>query len=152
QLTVRTTKTEVRDHVLKAIERIAKAAAAGAGAPEPDVRVSLDEFTPATLNDVPLTRRTVAVFREVLGEKNVRTRPPVMGAEDFGRFAQGGVPIFMYFLGTIPQDRYDAALKPGAKPLPGMHTDSYAPAPEPSIRAGVRTMSLAAMNLLPRTK
>jgi hippurate hydrolase len=150
QLTVRTTKTEVRDHVLKAIERIAKAAAAGANAPEPDVRVSLDEFTPATLNDVPLTRRTVAVFREALGEKNVRTRPPVMGAEDFGRFSQGGVPIFMYFLGTIPQERYDASLKPGAKPLPGMHTDGYAPAPEPSIRTGVRTMSLAAMNLMPK--
>src|SRR5581483_5220475 len=148
QLTVRTTKTEVRAHVLKAIERIAKAAAAGAGAPEPDVRVSLDEFTPATLNDVPLTRRTVAVFREVVGETNVRTRPPVMGAEDFARYAEGGVPIFMYFLGTIPQDRYDAAHKPGGKPLPGMHTDSYAPAPEPSIRTGVRTMSLAVMNLM----
>ena len=148
QLTVRTTKTEVRDHVLKAIERIAKAAAAGAGAPEPDVRVSLDEFTPATLNDVPLTRRTVAVFKEVLGEGNVRTRPPVMGAEDFGRLSQGGVPIFMYFLGTIPQERYDAAQKPGARPLPGMHSDSYAPLPEPSIRTGVRTMTLAVMNLM----
>ena len=153
QLTVRTTKTEVRDHVLKAIDRIAKAAATAARAPEPEVRVSLDEFTPATLNDVPLTRRTTVVFREVLGEKNVRTRPPLMGAEDFARYAQGGVPIFMYFLGTVSQERYDAAQKPGGQPLPGMHTDSYAPVPEPSIRTGVRTMSLAVMNLLrPNTK
>ena len=116
--------------------------------PEPDFRVNLDEYTPATLNDVPLTRRTVAVFKEVLGEGNVRTRPPVMGAEDFGRLSQGGVPIFMYFLGTIPQERYDAAQKPGARPLPGMHSDSYAPLPEPSIRTGVRTMTLAVMNLM----
>src|SRR5262249_7508467 len=38
QLTVRTTKTEVRDHVLKAIDRVVKTAAAGARAPEPEVR------------------------------------------------------------------------------------------------------------------
>ena len=37
QLTVRTTKDEVRKHVLEAIERIAKAAALGARAPEPEV-------------------------------------------------------------------------------------------------------------------
>ena len=73
-----------------------------------------------------------------------------MGAEDFGRYSQGGVPIFMYFLGTISKERYDESQKPSGKPLPGMHTDSYAPVPEPSIRTGVRTMSMAAMNLLTR--
>jgi amidohydrolase len=152
QLTVRTTKTETRDHVLKAIERIVKAAAAGARAPEPDIRVNLEQYTPATLNDVPLARRCGAVFREVLGADNVKPRPPVMGAEDFGRYAEGKVPIFMYFLGTIAKEKYDAAQKPGGAPLPGMHTDAYAPLPEPSIRAGVRTMSLAAMSLMPKEK
>ena len=148
QLTVRTTKTEVRDHVLKAIDRMAKAAAVAARAPDPVVTVNLEEFTPATLNDVPLTRRTVGVFKEVLGEGNVRSRPPLMGAEDFARYAQGKTPIFMYFLGTVPRELYDAAQKPGAVPLPGMHTDRYAPVPEPSIRAGVRTECLAVLNLL----
>ncbi len=148
QLTVRTTKTEVRDHVLKAIDRIAKAAAVAARAPEPVVTVSLEEFTPATLNDVALTRKTVGVFKEVLGDGNVRERRPLMGAEDFGRFAAGKTPIFMYFLGTVPAELYDAAQKPDAPPLPGMHTDRYAPVPEPSIRAGVRTECLAVLNLL----
>lgn len=148
QLTVRTTKTEVRDHVLKAIDRIAKAAAVSARAPEPVVTVSLEEFTPATLNDVPLTRKTVGVFKEVLGEVNVRERRPLMGAEDFSRFAAGKTPILMYFLGTVAPEQYDAAQKPDAPPLPGMHTDRYAPVPEPSIRAGVRTECLAILNLL----
>ena len=152
QLTVRTTKTETRDHVLKAIERIAKAAAAAARAPEPEVKVNLEQYTPATLNDVPLARKCGAVFREVLGAENVKPRQPVMGAEDFGRFSEGKMPIFMYFLGTISKEKYDAAQKPGGTPLPGMHTDSYAPLPEPSIRTGVRTMSLAAMNLMPKDK
>ena len=150
QLTVRTTKTEVRDHVLKAIDRVVRTAAAGARAPDPEVRVNLDEFTPATFNEPKLTRRTAAVFRQVLGDENVRDRRPVMGAEDFGRYSEGGVPIFMYFLGTIPADRYEASLKPGGPVLPGMHTDAYAPVPDPSIRTGARTMSLAVMNLLPK--
>ena len=150
QLTVRTTKTEMRDRVLKAIDRIAKAAAAGANAPPPEVKVSLDEFTPATYNDVPLAQKCSAVFREIIGAENVRgDRKPVMGAEDFSRYSEGKTPIFMYFLGTISKEKYDAAQKPGAPALPGMHTDSYAPVPEPSIRTGVRTMSLAAMNLMP---
>jgi hippurate hydrolase len=148
QLTVRTTKTETRDHVLKAIDRIIKAAAAGARAPEPEMKVNLEQYTPPTLNDVPLARKCAAVFREVLGPENVKLRPPVMGAEDFGRFAEGKTPIFMYFLGSISKEKYEAAQKPGAPPLPGMHTDGYAPLPEPSIRTGVRTMSLAAMDLL----
>ncbi|MBP3954648.1 amidohydrolase [Gemmata sp. G18] len=153
QLTVRTTTNATRDRVLKAIDRIAKAAAVGANAPPPEVKVSLDEFTPATYNDVPLAQKCGAVFREILGAENVRgNRKPVMGAEDFGRFADGKTPIFMYFLGTISKEKFDAAQKPGAPILPGMHTDAYAPVPEPSIRTGVRTMSLAAMNLMPKEK
>ena len=150
QLTVRTTKTETRDHVLKAIDRIIKAAAAGARAPEPDMRVNLEQYTPATFNDVALARKSAELFREVLGTDNVKTRQPVMGAEDFGRYSEGKVPIFMYFLGTIPVEKYEASQKIGAVPLPGMHTDAYYPLPEPSIRTGVRTMSLAAMNLMPK--
>jgi amidohydrolase len=152
QLTVRTTKTEVRDHVLKAIDRMVKAAAASARAPEPEVKVNLEQYTPPTLNDVALARKCGAVFREVLGADNVKSRQPVMGAEDFGRFSEGKTPIFMYFLGTVSREKYDAAQKPGGTPLPGMHTDAYAPLPEPSIRTGVRTMSLAAMNLMPKEK
>ena len=49
QLTVRTTKTETRDHVLKAIDRIIKAAAISARAPEPEMKVNLEQYTPATL-------------------------------------------------------------------------------------------------------
>jgi len=150
QLTVRTTTTATRDRVLKAIDRIAKAAAVGANAPPPEVKVRLDEFTPATYNDLPLANKCGVLFREILGAENVRTRKPMMGAEDFARFADGKTPIFMYFIGTISKEKYDAAQKPGGLPLPGMHTDAYAPVPKPSIRTGVRTMSMAAMNLMPK--
>jgi hippurate hydrolase len=148
QLTVRTTKDATREHTLKAIERIAKAAAQGAGAPAPEVKVDPGEFTPALVNEPKLTRKTVALFKEVLGEDKVHERPPVMGGEDFSRYGREGIPVFMYWLGTLPPERIADAAKEGGKPLPSLHSDVYYPIPEPSLRTGVKTMSLAVLNLM----
>jgi amidohydrolase len=148
QLTVRTTKDAVRQHTLEAIERIAKAAAAAARAPEPMVKVDPGEFTPALVNDATLTRKTVGVLKELLGSENVQERPPVMGGEDFSRYGREGIPIFMYFLGTFPPERIAEARKEGGRPIPSLHSDVYYPVPEPSIKTGVLTMSVAVLNLV----
>ena len=130
---------------------IAKAAAMAAKAPEPEVKVSADHFTPALINDVPLARRTAALFREVLGPEKVREVPPILGGEDFSRYAgpDKKIPIFMYFLGTMPPERIAEAAK-GGPSLPSMHSDQYYPVPEPSIRTGVLTMTLAVLNQMGR--
>jgi hippurate hydrolase len=147
QITVRTTKDEVRDHVLKAIKRVAKAAAEAARAPEPEVNYDLGEFTPALLNDKNLTRKTTALFRDLLGDDKVHERPPVMGGEDFGRYGREGIPIFLYFLGTISPERYTESKKEGGKPLPSLHSDLFYPIPKPTIETGVLTMCMAVLNL-----
>jgi hippurate hydrolase len=147
QITVRSFKESVRKHLLDGIKRIAEGCARAANAPMPEVKVDLTEFTPALTNDAELTRKTVAVFRSVLGEKNVVTRPSLMGGEDFSRYSMGKTPVFMWWLGTIDPAKYEKAQKSGV-PLPGMHSPLYAPDPEPSIRVGVTTLSLGAMNLL----
>jgi hippurate hydrolase len=148
QLTVRTTKDTVRKHTLDAIARLTKAAAQGAGAPEPTIKVNPGEFTPALLNDPGLTRKTVALFKEVLGADRVLEQPPIMGGEDFARYGRAGVPIFLYFLGTIAPERVAEFEREGGRPLPSMHSDLYFPVPEPSIKTGVLTMSLAVLNLM----
>jgi hippurate hydrolase len=147
QLTVRSLKDDVRKHVLEAIERIVKAAAVGARAPEPSMRIELDDFTPAVFNDADLARKTASAFREILGEDKVHLISPVMGGEDFGRLGRAGVPIFMYFMGTSPPEKVAAARK-GGPALPSLHSDLYHPVVEPSIRSGVLTMSGAVLNLL----
>jgi amidohydrolase len=147
-LTVRTLKTSVRDEVLKSIERIAKGQSETARAPAPDIKVYLDEYTPAMLNDVKLTKRVVSLFRDNFGDANLKERPPIMGGEDFGRFAQSGAPTFMYFLGTIDPERYLESRKQGGKPLPSTHNDSYAPTGKLSVMMGTRSMSLAVLDLL----
>ncbi len=148
QLTVRSTKDSVRDHVLKAIDRIAKGTAEAHRAPPPEMKVNLQEFTPALLNDAKLTKRLMGLFGEVLGAENVKPRAPVMGGEDFSRFASTGAPVCMYFLGTIDPERYAESKKPTGKPLPSTHNDGYAPLPEPSLKVGVRTMTLAVLDLM----
>jgi hippurate hydrolase len=74
--------------------------------------------------------------------------PPIMGGEDFGRLGREGVPIFLYFLGTMSPERVAAARKPGGPPLPFLHSDLFYPVPEPTLRTGVTTMSTAVLNLL----
>lgn len=149
QLTVRTTTDVMRKNVLEGIKRICKANALGARAEEPEITIHNEEFTPKLVNESKLTRKTVALFKEILGEEKLHERPVIMGGEDFSRYANGGeIPVFMFFLGTIDADRVAAARKEGANPLPSMHSDSYYPVPEPSIRTGVKAMSMAVLNLV----
>ncbi len=147
QLTVRSTKDSVRKKLLEGIRRVANACAKGASAPPPVIRINEAEFTPALFNDVGLTRRTVAVLKSVLGPDRVRERPPILGGEDFSRYGRAGVPVFLYFLGTVSPESVAEAERTG-RPLPSLHSDHYHPVLEPSLKTGVRTMSHAVLGLL----
>lgn len=151
QLTVRSTKDDVRKRLLEGIERIAKAAAVAAKAPEPVVKLHADNFTPALYNTADLAKKTANVFRATLGKENVVEQEPLMGGEDFSRYIREGVPGFFFFLGTLPPERV-AAMRAGKAPPISLHSDLYAPIPEPSIRTGVLSMSMAALNLLKEAK
>jgi hippurate hydrolase len=149
QITVRSTTDASRKLILEAIDRKAKAAAASANAPEPDVTVVNDEFTPKLENNPELTRKTVSLFKQVLGADKVHPREVIMGGEDFSRFGLNGeIPIFMYFLGSVSAERVAASKREGGKPLPGGHTDAYYPIPDKTLQTGVKTMSLAVLNLV----
>jgi len=148
QLTVRSTKDSVRKHLLDGIKRIAEAAAQGAGAPPPEVKVNPAEFTPALYNDPELTRKTAAVFKDVLGADKVTARPPVMGGEDFSRYGRDRVPLCLFWLGTVDPQRVAESEREGAKPLPSLHSDLFAPVPEPTLKTGVLAMSMAVLNVL----
>ena len=74
QLTIRTYKEEVRQHILAALERMAQGIAAADGIPAsraPIVTASESEYTPATYNDPQLTLRLAQVFKKALGAENV---------------------------------------------------------------------------------
>ena len=152
QLTVRTYKEEVRQHILASLDRIAKGLALAGGIPEdraPIVKASETEVTPAMYNDPALTEREVAALKRGLGADNVVEKPPVMGSEDFGQFGLEGhkIPTFMFMVGAIDTDRIATSQKTGV-PLPSLHSSQFWPVPEPTIRAGVRAMSVAVLELM----
>jgi amidohydrolase len=151
QLTVRTYKDEVREQVLKAIERIVNGTAATAGVPSdrmPIIKLR-DESIPATYNTPELVDRVTATLRKTLGAENVVQREPTMGAEDFGLFGRTNpkIPIFMLRLGSIAPEKV-AAAKSNNQRLPSLHSSGYLPQKEPTIRTGVTAMTAAALDLL----
>ena len=71
-----------------------------------------------------------------------------LGGEDFSRYSRdGGMPGLLFWLGSLPQARIDAASH-GGEPLPTAHSSKYFPDPEPTISTGVRAMSALALDLL----
>lgn len=148
QITVRSFRDEVRAHLLDGIKRIAKAAADGARAPEPIVRIEEKNFTPALYNHPELAKKSAKMLREQLGSDRVREIPAIMGGEDFSRYGLAGVPIFFWFVGTVEPKRFAESKAPNGPPLPSIHSDLYAPDAAPSIRTGATSMCLTALSLL----
>ncbi len=146
QLTLRSFSEPVRQLLVEAIKRRATSLATAHRAPAPSVDV--EETTPPTINTPELVDRVVPAFIETLGESHVKTAKPVMGAEDFGLFGTGGIPIFMFWLGTQSPERIASAMAKN-EPLPALHSAHFAPEPAGAIDTGVRAMSAAVVRLLP---
>ena len=153
QLTIRFFSDAVRSQLLASIERIAKGMAQAAGVPpgrEPIVKVREDESIGPTVNQPELTRRVGAVIAGAVGKNNVVPAEPVMGGEDFGYFGRTAenIPICMFWLGAVSREKIEESKKPGGKPLPSLHSNVYAPTPDPTIKTGVKAMTAAALDLL----
>src|ERR1700732_83663 len=152
QLTIRTYKEEVRQHILASLDRIAKGVALAGGVPDdraPIVKASETEVTPAMYNDAALTAREAAALRQALGAENVIEEPSVMGSEDFGQFGLEGhqIPTFMFMVGAIDLDRIANSKNTGV-PIPSLHSSLFWPVPDTTIRTGVKAMTVAVLELM----
>ena len=150
QITVRSYTDETRKILLDGIREVTVSTCRAMGCTkDPDVVIREHEFTPSTYNDPALTAAAVEVFGRVIGTDRVVDRKPVMGGEDFGRYSKElGVPGFIFWLGSVPQDRYDRSRHPGGEPLPSLHSSKYYPDPEPTITTGVKCLTSLALSLL----
>jgi hippurate hydrolase len=149
-LTIRSYEDKVRNHLLKAIERKAQAIAASYRVKKenyPVLKIK-DSYTPALYNNPTLVDKVVTSFTKAFGENNIEKMPPSMGGEDFARYGktEDKVPIFMFSLGIINQEKYDSFKKEG-KQLPSLHSDKMIPDYKPSIEMGVKAMIVAFKSL-----
>ena len=152
QLTVRTYKSEVRDKVLAAVDRIAKGIASAGGIPPdraPVVTVLKDQYTPSTYNNPDLTKRLVEVWKKVLGPDNVEIVDPTMGGEDFSEYSlpDHSIPAVDFHIGAVDPEKI-AQFKKEGKELPSLHSSKFAPVPEPTIRVGIIGMTSAVLELM----
>src|SRR5215468_2501818 len=141
QLSVRTYKSEVRDRVLAAIDRIAKGVASAGGVPPdraPIVTVDKERYTLATYNNPELTKRLAEVWKKVLGPDSVEIVDPTMGGEDFSEYSlpDHSIPAVDFHIGAVDPEKI-AQFKKEGKELPTLHSSKFAPVPEPTIKVGI---------------
>ena len=143
ELTVRSHNEEVRAQLVKAIRQRAIGIAQAYGAPVP--KVSVSESVPALRNDLGLAKRLERVFQKQLGAGNVRTSERTMGFEDFSQFGAAGVPILMYSVGSVSQERLDGYRQRGG--IPSLHSAEYYPNAEETLKTAFLTASAAVIEL-----
>ncbi|HKI86137.1 MAG TPA: amidohydrolase [Thermoanaerobaculia bacterium] len=151
QLTVRTYKPEVREKVLAALRRIPKGLAEAAGIPKdrmPMVTVSKTERGDALYNDPALAARMAKVWEKAFGKENVLRIPPEMVSEDVGHFGlDRTIPVLQFRIGAVAPALMKEHMETG-KPLPPLHSALFAPLPGPTIRTGVKAMTVAVLDLM----
>jgi hippurate hydrolase len=143
--TIRSYSAEVRTVLTQGVARTAKAVSDMSAAPAPDVAIIAGAN--AVVNDDALTQRTATVFKTAFGA-SVKALPAAIAAsEDFSDFIIAGVPSVFFMIGGNDPAQL-AELKAAGKPVPVNHSPFFAPVPEPSIKMGVRAMSLAVLNVM----
>ncbi len=151
ELTTRAFTDKSRQVVLDGLRQMAQGVATSAGLPPdkfPTVTILEDESTPVTYNDPAMAAKVRAALERSLGEANVQTDQPVMGSEDVGLFGIAAhAPSVYFWLGAMYPDRYAAAQAAG-KELPGPHTSHFEPDPEPTLAAGVKSLTAVSISLL----
>lgn len=151
QLTIRTYREEVRQHILASIERIARGTAMAAGVPEdraPIMKVIDGENAPSLYNDPKLTERVAAAIGRTIGTNNVIRVSPLMASEDFGNLSlDHQIPALMFWLGAVDPVKVEASRKSG-RPLPSLHSSLFQPLPEPTLRTGIKAMTTAVLELM----
>ena len=145
--TIRSYDPSVRSKMHDGIRRTAKAAAATAGAPEPEVKIVAGGD--AVINNAALVERTEATLKAALGAK-VKRMPPITPSEDFSEYSGAGVPAMFFLVGVYDPKDVEASRQAGGKPLPINHSPFFSPVPEPSIKTSIKAMSLAVLTALQR--
>jgi len=131
--TVRTYNPGVRDAVERRMGEILAGITAAAGG---TYELDYDRGTPATINDVALSRQMAPTLERVVGIDKVEILDPTMGGEDFAYYANE-IPGFFFRLGMVA---------PGTT-SGGHHTTDFL-ADDGSVPVGMRAMANLLMDFL----
>lgn len=152
ELSLRYPDEEARARVLEKVERVVRAEAQASGAEEEPV-IAIDHSLPPTINDVHATARLTLAFDSAFGDGTVVDPGMFTGSEDVSWFArEAGVPLVFWFWGGVDPAVYARAQAEGTidRDIPTNHSPFFAPVLQPTLRNGVRTLTVAAREFLGR--
>ena len=129
--TLRTYTADQRDTALERLHALVQQAAGGAGA---EADLTITGQAPPVENDAEITEVVMAVARDVVGEAQVLTGPPMPPSDDVSEFLRL-VPGCYFFVGGRPEA--------GA----GMHHSPSFAVDEAAMRVAADVMANAAMTL-----
>lgn len=156
EINTRALNENVAAHLEQAIERVVRAEAAASGANrEPEIEHF--QGSGITHNDPTATTEVAAVHHAYFGDEYVIHLPdPSPATEDFCNFGLPGdpqpIPYVFWFVGATPHDVWEAAT--GDTPyekmgnVPSTHSPFFAPAREPTLRAGLAALTVGALTYL----
>ena len=135
--TMRTLSEEVRTSAIEMMKQTLAGITSANGA---SYELEFGANNPVTYNDPALVEATLPIMRKIVGEKNMFSPKPQMGAEDFS-FYQKAIPGFFYFLGVGNTEKGVTAM---------IHTPDF-DIDEESLVVGVKLMSNVLLDYLDRT-
>jgi hippurate hydrolase len=151
ELNIRTYSRPIRDQLLAAIERIAKAESAASGSPrEPDFEVY--NSYPLTDNDAEATARVTAAFEDFFPAGAVGDYGRQTASEDFSDVPTAlGTPYTYWGVGgTDPAVYAEAEASGTVSSLPANHSPMFAPVMQPTLTVGTSALVVAASAWLGR--
>lgn len=145
ELNIRTYSKAIRDQLLAAIERIAKAESEASGSPkEPDFEVY--NSYPLTDNSEDATAKVTAAFEDFFPAGSVEDYGRQTASEDFSDVPTAfGTPYTYWGVGGTDPEVYAEAEAAGTvSSLPANHSPMFAPVIQPTLTTGTATLVVAA--------
>ncbi|ASN53141.1 amidohydrolase [Sinomonas sp. R1AF57] len=145
ELNIRTYSQGIRDQLLAAIERIAKAESAASGSPR-DPEIEVYNSYPLTDNDPDVTARVADAFAAYFPAEAIGDYGRQTASEDFSDVPRAfGVPYTYWGVGMVDPEVYRAAEAAGeVSSIPANHSPKFAPVLEPTLTTGTAALVVAA--------
>ncbi|GHC93948.1 hypothetical protein GCM10007079_43930 [Nocardiopsis terrae] len=156
EINTRALNDNVAAQLEQAIERVVRAEAAASGAGR-EPQVERFQGSGVTHNDPASTADVAAAHHAYFGDEYVIHLPdPSPSTEDFCRYGLPDdpqpIPYVFWFVGATPHDVWESA--PGDTPyekmgnVPSNHSPFFSPDREPTLRAGLAALTVAALSYL----
>lgn len=150
KINVRNIHASTREKVLAAIRRVVNAESEASNATKKPLIEPTSQF-PFTNNDEEITKALEGTFGRHFGDQFDADAPRLGGSEDFSILATSvNRPCCFWTVGGIDHDKWDEAERNGTldDDIPVNHSPFFAPVIQPTMKAGVDALAVAALTFL----